>query len=95
MIALSSEKIWPNIWGPTPDQKPKMSSDPVRVYAEDDARLPVRLSKVLQDRIASMSELVIAGHLSEGDYRSRTGHIAGLREALTECERIGKELSGS
>lgn len=71
------------------------ANNPVRIYSEDDERLPVRLSNVLQDRIASMSELVIAGHLSEGDYRSRTGHIAGLREALSECERIGKELSGS
>ena len=72
-----------------------MAGTPVRIYAEDDARLPAMLSQFLQKRIDGMSELVLAGHLSEGDYRSRTGHIAGLREALTECRRIGEELSGA
>lgn len=69
------------------------SAEPIRFYAEDDARLPGRLISVLADRIAALSETVLNGQLSELDYRFSTGQISGLREALSECVRIGKELN--
>ena len=72
-----------------------MPQEPVRLYADDDARLPVRLSKVLQNRIDGLSETVLDGQLSEKDYRSFTGQIIGLRHALSECEKIGNELDGN
>ena len=63
------------------------SNEPVRLYAEDDARLPRLLGKVLQDRIDGLSEAVLNGQLNEQDYRFYTGQITGLRLALSECER--------
>lgn len=70
-------------------------SEPVRIYAEDDARLPRRLDKAISDRIAALSETVLAGQLSERDYRSFTGQIEGLKFALSECENISMELTGN
>ena len=70
-------------------------AEPVRMYSDDDARLPVRLSKVLQDRIESLSETVLDGQLNEKDYRFFTGQIFGLRQALSECDRIATELNGN
>jgi len=69
-------------------------SDPVRIYADDDVRLPRRLSAFLQGRIDALSEEVLNGQMAEKEYRYYTGQIAGLREALSECDRLGKELSG-
>jgi hypothetical protein len=69
-------------------------AEPVRFYADDDARLPVRLSKILQDRIDGLSESVLSGQLSKKDYRFSTGQITAFKEALSECQRIGKELNG-
>lgn len=69
-------------------------SEPVRIYSDDDARLPMRLSKVLRDRIEALSEAVLNGQLTEREYRFSTGRIAGLREALSEAEQIGKDLNG-
>jgi hypothetical protein len=70
-------------------------TEPLRLYAEDDARLPRRLDKTLRDKIETLSESVLNGQLNERDYRFFTGQITGLREALSECERIAKELGGN
>jgi hypothetical protein len=72
----------------------KSQPEPIRFYAEEDARLPSRLISILADRIAALSETVLNGQLSELDYRFSTGQISGLREALSECVRLGKELNG-
>ena len=72
----------------------KAPNEPLRMYAEDDARLPRYLAKVLQDRIDGLSETVLSGQLSEKDYRFSTGQITAFKEALSECERIGRELNG-
>ncbi len=71
------------------------NATPVRIYADDDARLPRLLGKVLQDRIEGLSEAVLNGQLNERDYSFYTGQIAGLRLALSECEIISKGLSGN
>lgn len=70
-------------------------AEPVRLYTDDDARLPVRLKKVLQERIDSVSEAVLTGQLSDRDYRYQAGQLQGLRDALSVCEIISKELSGT
>jgi len=67
-------------------------SEPVRLYVEDDARMPRRLSAWIKQRIDDISETVLTGQLLEKEYRFMTGQIAGLREALSECEEIAKEL---
>lgn len=71
------------------------NNEPVRLYAEDDIRLPRMLAKVLKDRINDLSGVVLQGQLDDRDYSFYTGHILGLREALQECERIDKELIGN
>lgn len=71
------------------------NQEPVRLYAEDDARLPKHLARVIQDRIDGLSESVLSGQLTELNYRSTTGQITGLKFALSECERIVKDLSGN
>jgi hypothetical protein len=67
-------------------------AEPVRLYADDDARLPRRLSKVLQDKIDGYSRTVLDGSLTPERYKQLTGQIAGLREALRECEELAKSL---
>ena len=69
--------------------------EPIRLYAEDDARLPRRLATSLTDRIATLSETVLNGQLDEKQYRQFTGELNGLKFALSECERIDTELSGN
>lgn len=70
------------------------STQPVRLYVEDDIRLPRRLSTFLKERIDDFSVTVLDGQLSPEDYKFYAGRIAGLRSALEECERIAKEISG-
>jgi len=69
--------------------------EPVRLYAEDDIRLPRVLAKFLKDRINDISIAVLQGQLTDQNYRFCTGQISGLREALQECERIDNELTGN
>lgn len=72
-----------------------MAATPVRIYSEDDVRLPARLNRILQDRIDAISQYILTGQLSERDYRFCAGKLEGLREALSDSSQIGKELSGS
>jgi hypothetical protein len=67
-------------------------AEPVRIYADDDVRLPRRLSKFLQERIDSYSKTVLQGGCTPELYKELTGKIAGLSEALRECESISKEI---
>lgn len=70
------------------------STQPVRLYVEDDVRLPRRLSTFLEEQIESYSVTVLDGQLSPENYKFYAGQIAGLRSALEECERIAKEIAG-
>lgn len=67
-------------------------AEPVRIYADEDVRLPRRLAKFLQDRIDSYSKTVLQGGCTPELYKELTGKIAGLSEALREAEEIGKAL---
>jgi hypothetical protein len=69
-------------------------ASPVRLYAEDDVRLPRRLSTFLKDQIEALSTTVLEGGLSQDGYKEFTGQIRGLKTALIECERLTKEISG-
>jgi hypothetical protein len=66
--------------------------EPVRIYAEDDIRLPKRLAAVLVERIEGYSDTILSGSCDLYQYKSITGQIAGLREALRICEEIVTEL---
>lgn len=67
-------------------------TEPVRIHVSDDVRLPRRLAKFLQDRIDSYSKTVLQGGCTPELYKELTGKIAGLSEALRECEEISKEI---
>lgn len=67
-------------------------ADPVRLYAEDDVRVPRRMVAILREKIAGYTDTVMAGHLSEASYNYLTGCVAGLREALQVAEDVAKEL---
>jgi len=66
---------------------------PVRMYVDDDVRLPRRLSTFLKERIDNLSVSVLQGELKADDYRSLTGMIRGFQIALDECERITEEIA--
>lgn len=66
---------------------------PVRVYAEEDIRLPRRLQKDLEDKIAGYTQTIMQGQLTIERYKELTGKVAGLREALQIAEEIVRELS--
>ena len=70
------------------------ATQPVRLYVEEDIRLPRRLSTFLKEQIENLSVTVLHGQLSPDDYRFYTGQIAGLRSALEGCERIAEEIAG-
>lgn len=71
-------------------------AEPVRIYAEEDRRLPRRLAKVLQDQIDNETEALVAElDKTFEDVKRRQGYIAGLRWALQECQSADKEISGS
>lgn len=67
------------------------AESPVRLYAEEDYRLPRRLSAFLRERIEDLSAIVLQGQLSRDDYKEYTGRITGMKTALEECERIEKD----
>lgn len=69
------------------------ATQPVRLYVEDDVRLPRRLSTFLKEQIEGLSVTVLDGQLSPENYKFYAGQIAGLRSALEECERIAKEIA--
>lgn len=68
--------------------------EPVRLYAEEDHRLPARLAGSLKEQIAQKVEALSSGYaLNFPEYRERVGELAGLRLALGICEQIEKQLS--
>lgn len=69
------------------------AAGPLRIYAEDDVRLPRRLSVFLREQIEALSVTVLDGELAPEQYRSFTGQIRGLKTALDECVRITQEIS--
>lgn len=66
---------------------------PVRLYADDDVRLPRRLSTYLKERIENLSVTVLHGQLKPEEYKDFTGEIRGLKYALDECDRITEEIA--
>jgi|HubBroStandDraft_1064217.scaffolds.fasta_scaffold500700_2 hypothetical protein len=81
--------------GELPEPIPGRSSfEPVRLYSEDDVRLPRRLSVFLQKKIDGYSETVLDGQCTPELYHELTGKIAGLKEALREAQELAKELEG-
>lgn len=70
-----------------------MSANPVRIYAEEDFRMPYRLAKFLREQIAAHSQTVLDGNLTSENYKQFTGIIRGLQIALDEADRLTKELS--
>jgi hypothetical protein len=68
--------------------------EPIRLYAEDDHRLPRTVERELMEMRASL----IAG-LAEGaakdfaDYRDKVGEIRGLSNAISICQDAKKQLS--
>jgi hypothetical protein len=65
---------------------------PVRIHVDEDTRMPRRLRKFLEDRIAGYSKTVLQGGCTPELYKELTGKIGGLNEALRECEEIAKTL---
>ena len=65
---------------------------PVRLYVDDDARLPKRLAHLLQDRIDSLTDTIVGGNMPFEKYNELTGWVRGLREALQMAEDLSKEL---
>lgn len=69
------------------------TSIPVRIYSEEDIRLPRRMQTDIEAKIEGYTQTVMAGQLTEAKYRELTGRVAGLREALQIASDIAKELS--
>lgn len=67
-------------------------ADPVRLYAEEDIRVPRRMVAILREKIDGYTDTVMAGHLSVEEYNYLAGSVAGLREALQVAENIASEL---
>lgn len=69
-------------------------AEPVRIYAEDDARLPLTVARTLKE----YRDGLILG-LSEGsakdfaEYREKVGEIRALATAINICQDAGNQLS--
>ncbi len=71
------------------------AAEPVRFYADEDQRLPDTVAKQLLALRKQLVESNGTGYAGDwGDYKHRSGYIAGLDHALTICEEAKKELSG-
>lgn len=69
------------------------AESPVRMYSVDDHRTPRRLAdKLTAMRREKLDSLPLAQ--SWDDFKRRTGHIAGLDDAIAVCAEIDEELSG-
>ncbi len=67
-------------------------SDAFTMYALDHNRTPKTIRKRLTERRAELAEILAAGYATDyAGYRSTTGHIAGLDEALAICAEIEKQ----
>lgn len=68
--------------------------EPVRIYAEDDHRLPAHLAGRLVREIESRKEALASNYAVDfPDYKQRVGEIAGLKAALEICKDLEKQLS--
>lgn len=72
------------------------NAEPVRLYVDEDRRLPVRLKTVLEREIAAHTETLTKGNAVKdyAAYQRIVGKIDGLKFALEECANINKDLSG-
>lgn len=69
-------------------------TEPVRIYAEEDFRLPRRLAVIFKDKIEFETGALAASNETFENMKWRQGYIAALNFALRECETADKELSG-
>ena len=71
-----------------------MPASSVHIFPGDHPALATRVRSKLEARITELSGHVGAGLAQDwGDYKSRTGYIAGLMEAVLICEQAEKELN--
>lgn len=70
------------------------TSEPVRIYAEDDARLPTTIERALTEARDSLIAGLADGSAKDfADYRDKTGEIRGLNVAISICQNARKQLS--
>jgi hypothetical protein len=70
-------------------------TEPVRIYAEEDRRLPRRLAVIIQAQINSETDALVDGmDATFPEVKRRQGYIAGLKWCLQECQSADKEISG-
>ncbi len=71
-------------------------SEPVRVYAEDDARLPAMLRRKLQEMLADEFERpILSGTPTDyAEYQYYRGGVRALNRAIELCQEAEKELAG-
>lgn len=68
--------------------------EPVRIYIEDDARLPTTIEKVLREARDNLISGLADGSAKDfADYRDKTGEIRGLNVAISICQNARKQLS--
>lgn len=71
-----------------------LPADPVRLYAEDDQRLPRTLAGRLRKHRADLAQQLVDGYAQDwADYKHRTGVLRGLDEAIQMCEQANEELT--
>lgn len=71
-------------------------TEPVRVYAEDDARLPAMLRKKLEElRASDFEHPLLSGTPTDyAEYQYYRGGIRALNLAIELCQEAEKELAG-
>lgn len=75
---------------------PQKPAEPVRLYAEDDYRLPRTVEQQLvADRDSLIAGLVDGAAKDFAEYREKVGEIRGITAAISICQAARKELSGN
>lgn len=71
-------------------------NEPVRLYVDDDRRLPVRLAQNLQRLVDEQKTHLCKGNAVKdfAHYQRIVGRIEAYEEALAICANINKDLSG-
>lgn len=70
--------------------------EPVRLYVEDDHRLPRTVERELTKHRASLVEGLMTGSAKDfAEYREKVGEIRGLDIAIRICQDAKKDLSGN
>lgn len=71
------------------------AAEPIRFYADEDRRLPDRVSRQLVGYRQTLRDALVGGYATDwADYKHRVGFIAGIDHALSICAEAEKELSG-